>query len=182
MNGTIHPATTGRRIPTRSSRAANARSSTGERRGVIVLELIVTLPALLILALAVIEFGLIQHGQKHVASASAFGAKIAAETAGLNTANTAANRAAIETSINTQFDVAGYGNVTGITLRHNVGGGGVDSSGNCPDPVTPALPSNSVRVTVCVEFTELSPDLLGSFGFSLGNRIAVFTTTYPYEL
>ncbi len=154
----------------------------GRRRAVVILELIVTLPALLIVALAIIEFGLIQHGQKHVASASAFGAKIAAETAGLTTATTAATRAAIEAEINTHFDVAGYGNVTGITLRHNVGGGGVSSSGNCPDPVTPALPTNSVRVSVCVKFTDLSPDLMASFGLNLGNRIAVFTTTFPYEL
>lgn len=170
MNGTSHP-----------KKSACRRSFVSRRRGAVIFELIICLPALLILLLAVIEFGLIQHGQKHVSAASAFGAKIAAESGVLSPGTTVAIRANVENAINTHFDVAGYGNVTGITLRHTVGGGGVDSSGDCPDPVAPPLPSNSVRVTVCVDFTELAPDLLSSFGFSLGDRSAVFSTTFPYE-
>ncbi|MEX0727089.1 MAG: TadE family protein [Planctomycetaceae bacterium] len=182
MNGKLRPAMPHhRRTPARTIWPARLRSGFARRRGAVIFELIITLPALMILALAVIEFGLIQHGQKHVSSASAFGAKIAAETAGLNSGNTAAVRTSVETAVNTHFDVAGFGNVSGVTLRHNVGGGGVDSSGNCPDPVVPALPPDSVRITVCVDFTDLSPDLLSSFGFSLGDRSAVFTTTFPHE-
>lgn len=158
-----------------------------KRRGVVTFELIVTTPILLIFLAAVIEFGLILANTKQVALASRVGAKVAAEDSRLPGSTSDVNDD-VETAVNRQLQAAGFGasGTSGVTLRHNVGGGSVsDTNGTCADPTSPALPtdgSGSVRVTVCVELSKLTPDLLSMFGFSTSGKTVEVTTTYPYEL
>jgi Flp pilus assembly protein TadG len=154
------------------------------RRAGVTLELILGLPVLVIVLLIVVELGLIMGNSKHVAAASREGAKLAAEAATLNPGNTAAVTAMIRVAIDRRLASAGLGNAAtrGVTLRHTVGGGGSATSGSCPDPVVPVLPNDAVRVTVCVEMTRLSPNLLSIFGFDLTGRVVRSTTTYDYEL
>lgn len=138
---------------------------------------------------AVIEFGLILGQLKQVTLASRIGAKIAAESFPIS-------MAAIQTAIDRQLESAGMGDSCNIILVHNVPGGGPSpqsSAGSCgcTSPTTPALPtgtllsgggfSGSVRVTVCVTLTQLSPDLLGTLGFSIAGDTVEHTTTFVHE-
>jgi Flp pilus assembly protein TadG len=170
-------------VPAPRSPFARGRSRRG---GAVTFELIVTLPILVIFLAAVIEFGLILANTKQVALASRLGAKIAAESGAPFNSGTLA---AIRTAVDRQLEAAGFGAAAsaGVTLQHNVAGGGSSPqvSGDCPAPSSPPLPadgSGSVRVTVCVELSKLTPDLLSSFGFSIAGKFVESTTTYPYEL
>jgi hypothetical protein len=156
------------------------------RRGVVTFELIVTLPILIIFLAAVIEFGLILANAKQVSLASRAGAKIAAESpAPFGPGTLAAIRAAVDR----QLETAGFGpNASvGISLQHSISYGGAtpQTSGDCSSPGSPSLPTGgdgAVRVTVCVELSKLTPDLLSTFGFSTSEKTIEATTTYPYEL
>lgn len=157
------------------------------RRGVIVVELILTFPLLFILLLAVIEFSLIIANLQQVSQAARLGAKIAAETPGLGgfsdppLTNTTAT--AIRTEVNRQFQTAGFGNNAsrGVTVRHTVLAGYSATDGTATDPVLPAMPTNAVRVTVSIELSKLTPNLLSSFGYSTSGQTVEMSTTYPYE-
>ncbi len=153
------------------------------RRGVVVLELILSLPLLVIFLGAVTEFGLILANMKQVKFASRTGAKVAAETTGLNPANTAMVVATIRTVVDRQLETAGFGaNASaGVRLQHTVGGIGSAESGTCAEQNIPAIPADSVRVVVCVELSTLTPDFLSSFGFSVAGRRVELSTTYSYE-
>jgi hypothetical protein len=163
-------------------------------RGAIVVELIIALPVMAIFLAAVVEFGLILVGVQQVALASRTGAKVAAESAGLNVGG---GSPAVATSVKSAVDrvlaaggigvAGGTGNSCTVQLRHNVPGdaGLYTAGGSCPcnSPTsnTPASPPFYVRVTVCVELSKLSPNLLNTFGFSTANKYVEHTTTYPYE-
>lgn len=154
------------------------------RTAAVTLELIVGLPVFLIFLAGIIEFGLVQANSQQVALASRLGAKIAAEYPGLGPANTATVAAQIRSSIDRQLQTAGMGaNASaGVTLRHTVGGGGNATDGQCSDPLTPAMPTTSVRVTVRVPVSRMTPDMLNVFGFSISGKSLEMTTTYTYEL
>ena len=78
---------------------------------------------------------------------------------------------------------AGFGqNVCrGVTLRHTVNAGYQATDGLAADPILPTMPNQAVRVTVSVNLSELTPDLLGTFGYSTADQTVEMTTTYPYE-
>ncbi|WP_339733617.1 TadE/TadG family type IV pilus assembly protein [uncultured Gimesia sp.] len=154
-------------------------------RGVIILELILTMPILLICAIAIVEFGVLLAQIKQVELASREGARLAAQqsTGTLPTSiGDVANR--VERVLQTG-DIPGY---CRVILQHNVPSAGNPTQTTepceCPDPTTPPLPSGTniaaVRVTVCVGMENLAPDLLASFGFSLVGKIVSQTTTWPY--
>lgn len=147
------------------------------------MELILSLPLLVIFLGAVVEFGLILANMKQVKLASRTGAKVAAETTGLNTANTATTAATLRNVVDRQLETAGFGaNASaGVRLQHTVSGGGSAASGTCAEQTVPAIPTTSVRVVVCVELSTLTPDFLSSFGFSLAGRRVELSTTYSYE-
>lgn len=169
------------------------KSVPARRNAIVTLETIVWLPVLAIILAAVIEMGLLMTGAMHVAAASRLGAKLAAETAGLTPANTAATATTIRTTVDNYLENAGYGaNASaGVRLQHNIGVGGSAEAGTCPEQTTPALPAgpnmafpnrpNSVRVVVCVNATEVSPNLLQTFGFNISTTTLEVSTTYPYE-
>jgi hypothetical protein len=159
------------------------------------MELILWFPVVLMFLCGVIEFGLILGQLKQVALASRLGARVAAEMsqAALPTAV-----GTVRTALERHLNSAGMTSCS-VILTHNVPavGGTTQTDGSCPGagcsvPDTlPPLPngtvlagggnSGSVRVTVCVPLTELSPDLLGTLGFSIGTRRATHTTTMAYE-
>ncbi len=165
-----------------------------QRTAIVTLETIVWLPVLAILLAAVIEMGLIMTGTMHVAAASRLGAKLAAETMGLSPATTIGTANDIKMSVDEYLQNAGYETISnggvisaGVRLQHSVLGGDSDVSagGTCPEfvpPDFPALPSGAVRVGVCVNVTEVSPNLLRTFGFDTTNVTIEMFTTYPYEL
>ncbi len=138
--------------------------------------------------------GLLMTGSMHVAAASRLGAKLAAETPGLDASTTAATAMAIRGPVDDYLQNAGYGPeaTEGVRLQHNIGmTGGSEASGTCPEQNTPALPAgpnmafpnrpNSVRVVVCVNATTVAPNLLKTFGFDTSNTNLELSTTYPYE-
>lgn len=167
--------------------SAETRRPPLQRCGVIVVELILTFPVLLVLLLAVIEFSLIIINIQQVSQAARMGTKIAAETSGLGSptdpplTNTTAT--AIRTAVDRQLFTAGFGQNAsrGVTLRHTVASGYVATDGLAADPNLPVMPNNAVRVTVSVDLSRLTPDLLSTFGYSTSDQTVELTTTYPYE-
>lgn len=157
------------------------------RRAVIVVELLLTFPILFVLLLAVIEFSLMIANMQQVSQASRFGTKMAADTPGLGgftdppLTNTTATT--IRTQVDRQFESAGFGSNAsrGVTLRHTVGAGYVATDGTAADPFDPPMPTNAVRVTVSVDLSKLTPDLLATFGYSTSGQTVELSTTYPYE-
>jgi len=154
------------------------------RQAVVVVELILMMPVLLVFLAALIEFGLILANTKVVALASRTAAKIAAETPAsslpfsISTVRAGAN-AVLATAQMTSCRVI---------LEHNVPLGGaspvIDGPCTCSAPSSPALPGgspNAVRVTVCMELSQLTPNLLAAFGFSTTGRTVSESTLYPYE-
>ena len=166
---------------------SNSCRTSLQRCGVIVVELILTFPILLVLLMAVVEFSLIIINVQQVSQAARMGAKVAAETPGLGgftdppLTNTTATT--IRAAVDRQLFTAGFGqNVSrGVTLRHTVNAGYQATDGLAADPILPTMPNNAVRVTVSVNLAELTPDLLGTFGYSTADQTVEMTTTYPYE-
>jgi Flp pilus assembly protein TadG len=168
------------------------------RSGVVTLELILWLPIVMATVLAAIEFGLILVNFKHVQFASRVGAKVAAEEfAG----NLTTSISAVNLKVNKALSAMGMTNCK-VILEQNVplivGMSGCvtnntqQSTGvctNCGPPSTTlpaagtpsAVPGGTVRVTVCVELSQLTPDLLSSFGFSTTGKVVNASTAYPYK-
>ncbi len=166
----------------------------GKRRrsAAIVVELICVCPVLIVLLLAVVEFGCIFASMKQVAYASRFGAKKAAEAPRITLSNL--NMSGVGTLRN---DINRYLRTVGIPkgacrviLEHNACG--IANPQQVDDPSSDScdcsVPSHStpttgeyVRVTVCVNLTDACPDLLGAFGFSLDDRVITETTVFRYE-
>ena len=163
-------------------------------RGVVTLELILVLPILLILMLAVVEFGLIYQSIHHVVYSSRIGAKLAAEqsTANLGDYNKSMGVSALREEIDEYLTAAGFNTVScQVTLQHNVAAASDPTQLN-PDP-TPAgcdcvAPINNfpvgqefVRVTVCVPTDGNVPNLLSTFGFDISDCELEGTTTFIFE-
>jgi len=161
------------------------RSSVARRcTGAVTLELILALPIWLIALLAIIEFGQILSGLQQVALASRVGAEEASQTSALATFGTVPPN--VLTAINQQLASSGMSQCR-VIVEHNVGGSTILSTGtcdNCLPPVNPEFPPSReyVRVTVCVPMTELSPNLLGLFGFDISDCLAQQSTTFRYEM
>ncbi len=150
--------------PRYSSRANRLRNC----RGAIVLELLLALPIWLIGLLAIVEFGELVTRLQQVALASRVGAELASETAALSTTPGDPVPSAILDVIDQQMQSAGMSQCK-VYLQHNVGvGAGTVTlvSGTCtvPEPPLPAPlpPGEFVRITVCAEATELTPNLLNT--------------------
>jgi len=140
------------------------------------------LPVLIILAVAVIEFGLLLGNMKQVAAAARHGAVIAAEDADVDT-NISQSASDARDAVDRLLETANFGAdaSSGLTLRRNFSGDASNTQGTCDDPTTPSMPSfDAVRVSVCVPVTKLAPDLLSSFGFSISSRVVTMTATFPY--
>lgn len=186
----------GRRFDTSEGRRGPCRRSS-DRRGVITVELLLTLPILLIFMAGVLEFGLIFAVNQKVAYASRFGAKLASEEARttLDDLNLSAGGSRLRTAINRYLSTAEVATgACAVILEHNAclanqtqtdtDGAGCD----CGVPATalPAGPppsgnSEYVRVTVCVPLAGNVPDLLSGFGFSIAGFEIEHSTLFRYE-
>lgn len=160
-----------------------------QRQGVIVVEFLLVFPILLIFLAGVIEFALILGATQQVAQASRLGAKYAASTPNLGDnigfpSATADAAAMIRTKVDRLFLAANFGaNASeGVRLRHTINGGNTAAVGVAPDPLVPAIPDNSVRVSVSIGLSKVTPNLLQSFGFDTTNKTLELFTTYGYEL
>lgn len=179
------------RIPTIQRATRRFRGRAAARRGLLVIELILAFPVLFVLLLAIIEFGLILANLKHIEFASRVGAKVASEESA-GTLPTAVTT--VKGKVDKVLSAIGIDSCQ-VILEHNVpdpgcvSGGASQTLGSCAKCSTPsiALPSTTaveggaVRVTVCVELSEVTPDLLSSYGFSTANRAVIASTTYPYK-
>ncbi|MCH9726139.1 MAG: pilus assembly protein [Planctomycetes bacterium] len=158
------------------------------------LELILTMPAFLIIMLAIIQISLIYVVSEQTAYASRYAAKIASETP--QAALPALNTGALKTSVDNVLMVGEIplGSCR-VVLEHNVGAAAtindpvVAVAGcDCDPPVTSlpvvtgAVNTESVRTTVCVALDGNIPDFLDSFGFSIEDYVVEQSTTYLYEL
>lgn len=159
-------------------------------------------PVLIILWLAVIEFGMILAVNKQVAAASQYGARLVSEagTPGnvLALVSGGTLRARIDQQLQTGGIPAGACNVT-VQYTDNAGTPQPDAvsqpAGAEACPCTPSLvnlpaaPPSYVRVTVCAYLNRTGaapgvnpvPDLLAPFGFSIADRRLQHQTTYRLE-
>lgn len=162
------------------------------RTGVITLELILTLPILMTLLLAIVEFGLALVVAKQVSFASRYGAKISAETPEASL-DTFVSSGGLRALIDAQLAEGGID--TGacrIIVRHNLADPNdlasatrIDEPANGCEcgfpPVDVPTLAEYVSVTVCVPLEGNIPDLVGYAGFSLEGCFIEETTTYPFE-
>ena len=180
---------------------------TGRRSGIVILEFILLLPLLMILLLAVIEFSLIYQVNQQVAYASKFGAKLAAEVSrkyadnpNLGNFNTgsAPSGQSLKNRVDQYLATHQLSASCSVVLKHDAcsipgnlqeNPGAIISSCQCGTPPTtqpvPGEPTPAdvayVQVTVALKLQGNVPNLLNSFGFALGNRTVVQTTTMRVE-
>lgn len=169
-----------------------------------ILELILAMPLLMIVLLAVVEFGVLLVNLQYVEFASRTGAQVASQ---LNQSdfysvvppNPAVFPATITTVVNAELAQATPNAVTplsssSILLEHTVPisgpavgavtevySGVAVTSADVAEPPIPAPPAyRYVRVTVFVNATDLTPNILAAFGFDLTGKRFQQTTTYAY--
>jgi hypothetical protein len=174
-----------------AGRHATRRPRRSARRlgGSAAVDLVLSLPILVLFSLAVVQFGIFFINQEQVALAAREGAKEAARTASLSTTNGDPVPANVVLAVAQQLESSGIVHCR-IRLEHNVGGPQVALVSpmmpcDCePDEnlVSPP-PEEYVRLTVCVELTELMPDLMTYFGFDVAasGKVTSFTTIYRYD-
>ena len=150
------------------------------RSGVAVFEFVVFAPVLLICLLAIVEFGLVFANIQTVELASRTATRAAAEAIQADVTSGAA--LAGVRSVADQVLATGGLVSDGVVLEHTIGGGsGSFTSGTGTAPGVPAIPAEAVRVTVSLNLSQLTPDLLSTFGFSTTGRTVHQTTTMRFE-
>lgn len=174
-----------------SARVARAKS---RRRGVVTLELIVVTPIIAIMLSAAIEFGVMLASIEQVTAATRAGAKIASElsNADIGNAGTGPNVDVVQAAVDNVLGSAGMTSCM-VILEHNPDCNGLTAAtktaGTCAGcaapatalPTTAVIPSGTVRVTVCVEATQLAPNLLSTFGYDLTGQVVSEAILLPYE-
>ena len=177
-------------IPMERGRVVRPRSPAGRslgRRGAIAVELLVSVPILVILLLAVIEFGLIFAAIKQVAFASRLGAKLASEAGTTANLATMVSNGTLRAAIDRHLQVAGATGSCQIIVQYGTGGVPMTlvSAPNTCSCGASALPGPGtgtfVRVEVGALLDEFCPNLLGPFGFSIAGRAISHTTTFALE-
>jgi Flp pilus assembly protein TadG len=175
-------------VPTCSAKAGTPR------RGVVTLELIVVTPIIAIMLSAVIEFGIMLASIEQITASARAGGKIATELSNADLGNvaTAVNVDLVKAAVDRVLGSAGMTSCM-VILEHNPDCNGLvaatKTSGVCAGcaapatalPTTAVIPSGTVRVTVCVEATQLAPNLLSTFGYDLTGQVVSESITLPYE-
>ncbi len=181
---------------TTRDRSCHAAGQT--RSGVVTLEFIVGFPLLVIMLLAIVEFGLIMVASKHVEFSSRVGAKLAAEIArsgpspNLGDFNLPATANNLKDQVDRYLTTAGYSLSCTVILEHNASGVPnavqVDDDGtpcDCAAPLEPlpGTPSGveSVRVTVCLDMEGNIPNCLSAFGFDIADCMIRHSTVWRVE-
>lgn len=181
------PVISGDLAMTKSTSTACSRPlSRGLRRAAVTLELIAVMPALFAFTLVAVQFGLSLSGSVAVHQAAVTGAQAASI---FGRANQAALLAGIRSTVNQNLVAAGISTDSGgpgvwcaanlqIIVQERVSDPGVylGSSGSdgavlqAAIPAASAIPVECIRVTVNVRLSQVTPDLLSSFGFSSTGR------------
>lgn len=172
----------------RASGCSHAR-----RPGVITLELIISIPVLVIILLAVYQISLIMAASRHVEFASRLGAKVAAEIPRSGGPPDLGNLTTLKGVVDEYLTTAGYSPSCTVLLEHNAVGvpnplqtfsDGTDCpcgpTGPSPLPDTPSG-VESVRVTVCLPMAGNIPNCLSSFGFDLSECSIQHSTVWRIE-
>lgn len=156
------------------------RQRARSRDGSVLLETLLVIPILLIGVLAIVQFSTLTSRMSWVKRASRDGADIAS-TLTLPTGGTVPP--AVIDAVTAALDEKAIA-WTEIRLEHNVGPGGpyvltAGGGGSCTAPAN--VPSTQyVAVTVCVEESQLAPNLLETFCFDLDGRFVQQTTIRCY--
>lgn len=170
------------------------------RRAVVTLEVILVLPVFIIALMAIAQFGLLLSNEQYLGEASRAGAQVASELANISETNGDPVPATVLSAVATELARIGITDYS-VRLEHNidfdvtspidppvigplielmssVGTGPT----NCPDPAAVTLTPNRmyVRVTVCVRTTELTPNLLNTYGLDFSTRVSDETTLRRY--
>ncbi len=170
-------------------RATGPKRERHPRRAVVVLEMILALPLLVIVVMAIVEFGLLFSNEQIVEMASRAGTQVASKLATIPSsgavpievetavarelARIGVTRYRIRLEHNVNFAVPS-GTMTPVVLTTTSAGG--PTSGPTPSPITLTPNRRYVRVTVYVWTTDLTPNLLGTFCVDLSNRVSSQTT------
>jgi Flp pilus assembly protein TadG len=164
------------------------------RRAVVTLELILVLPLFLIALMAIAQFGLLLSNEQYLSEASRAGAQVASDITGISEVDGASVPSTVLDAVSVPLSRIGIANYS-VRLEHNI-----DTSipitnptvvlkssvgtgpTNSPAPAAVALSPNRtyVRVTVCVRTTELTPNLLNTFGVNFSTRVSDETTLRRY--
>jgi hypothetical protein len=160
----------------------NARQPGPARRGVVLMEMLIVLPALFVGTLAIFEFALLGVALQLVVTAATEGARTAA-LVGATTADV-------------EDRIALVLNVQGILLVAGEAGAQVDYNGSstqfgdativtAPRVTGPSPNAGETRVTVCVPALILNnrpvPNWLAAFGLDLSTRVIHYTALTVLE-
>lgn len=146
------------------------RNGPARREGALTLELVLVLPMLLVMILAVVQFGQYLANVQELALAARAGGEEAAISANLPTTEGAPVPSAVVTAIDQQLLAAGIVHRM-IVLEHNVGRHQVSlvtPPGADPPPKLASVPPGQyVRVLIIVPKSEVMPNLLKTLGLNL---------------
>ncbi|QDU76552.1 hypothetical protein Pan97_36040 [Bremerella volcania] len=172
-----------------------------KRRAASLLEIIIGLPIVLILLLAVVQFGLLQSNQQTLKMASRAGALVAAELTidGTETEPDSTIVAAIDEVLiqggllspgetiktvgEVQLNYVVYDYDNDDVLEDEI----YFSNGCDPPPVDgfvnyPYPDYYYVQVTICIPATRLAPNAMACFGVDFSGRDAIMTSLFRHEL
>jgi hypothetical protein len=167
---------------TRSVRSRGRRS----RSAIATLELVLAIPILIVPLLAIVRYGSYYANMEQVALAARLGAE-AASRSDLSSGGLAIPPDVLSV-VNSQLSLAGI-TPCQIRLEHNVGGDSVGINANpgatCACDSTNLAsppPGKYVRLSICVQMSELVPRGLNGFGLGLldGTSVAEASSVFPY--
>lgn len=164
-----------------ANRKNTARIS-ARRSGGVVLELVLTLPILLILLLAIVEFYLLYANLPRLEAASRAGALVASRISLPASGNLPTD---VIAAVDRQLETLNLPGRQIILVHDTAGGTGQLSTGTsyaAPSELTNNLPTtrNYVRVSVQAPMTGFTPNLLKTFGMDISGRIVSQITTHPH--
>ena len=147
-----------------------------KRSGAVVLEAIIGLPVLIIALMAIVEFGMLSSNQAIVHAASRAAADAAAA---VSLPTSGAVPTEISNAATKVLDARGIG-ITCVRVEHTADLGGSTtvllSGSGANNPTSPRPTDAYVAVTVCVENTQLAPNLLSIFKLDLSGSYSQHTT------
>ena len=165
------------------------------RRGGLTVEMILVVVVLAIVTVAIVQFGVFYANAQQVALAARVGALEASQTASLSTTNGAPVPLSVISAIEHQLESSRI-KWCHIRLEHNVGSltelesdQGPPADCDCLPkdnlPSAPFVPTEYVRVTICVPLNQVFPKQIAFFGglqLFDANKTYEHTAVFRYEL
>ncbi|GAB4133438.1 MAG: hypothetical protein Kow0040_15730 [Thermogutta sp.] len=174
--------------PKPDSRGVVAFRAARQRRGTLILELVLVLPLILIALLAAIQFGKYFANMQEISLAARIGGLAASRTPNISAVSGDPVPAAVVDAVTQQLAGVGIHSAV-IALEHNLDGAPVllQSPQNVAvdvDSISMPPPGRYVRVIVIVPQAAVMPDILRACGLHLvlpGN-ITAFSNVFHYTL